>query len=114
METLPLGFAVLLNYLSVAVQQIADPRLSSNATRYKLGDVSLGASPMAYLTRWRMLLAGDKLANSSDPVYAIAPISQLPEPAIDISVSCQLGVLPFLQSIVEIWQRGLAVELPQP
>lgn len=27
---------------------------------------------MEYLTRWRMLLAGDKLANSSDPISAIA------------------------------------------
>jgi AraC-like DNA-binding protein len=27
---------------------------------------------MEYLTRWRMLLAGDKLANSSDPVSAIS------------------------------------------
>jgi AraC-like DNA-binding protein len=28
---------------------------------------------MEYLTRWRMLLAGDKLANSSDPISEIAP-----------------------------------------
>jgi AraC-like DNA-binding protein len=27
---------------------------------------------MEYLTRWRMLLAGDKLTNSSDPISAIA------------------------------------------
>jgi AraC-like DNA-binding protein len=27
---------------------------------------------MEYLTRWRMLLAGDKLANSSDPISVIA------------------------------------------
>ena len=29
-------------------------------------------SPMEYLTRWRMLLAGDRLANSSDPISVIA------------------------------------------
>jgi AraC-like DNA-binding protein len=34
---------------------------------------TVGASPMEYLTRWRMLLAGDRLANSSDPISVIAP-----------------------------------------
>src|SRR5580658_4525831 len=33
---------------------------------------TVGASPMEYLTRWRMLLAGDKLVNSSDPISTIA------------------------------------------
>jgi AraC-like DNA-binding protein len=33
---------------------------------------TVGASPMEYLTRWRMLLAGDKLVNSADPISAIA------------------------------------------
>lgn len=33
----------------------------------------VGETPMDYLTRWRMLLAGDRLANSGDPVSAIAP-----------------------------------------
>lgn len=32
----------------------------------------VGASPMDYLTRWRMLLAGDRLTNSGEPVSAIA------------------------------------------
>ncbi|PDQ22337.1 AraC family transcriptional regulator [Mesorhizobium sanjuanii] len=32
----------------------------------------VGTSAMDYLTRWRMLLAGDRLANSSDPVSVIA------------------------------------------
>jgi AraC-like DNA-binding protein len=32
---------------------------------------TVGASPMDYLTRWRMLLAGDRLANSGDPVSVI-------------------------------------------
>jgi AraC-like DNA-binding protein len=30
-------------------------------------------SAMDYRTRWRMLLAGDRLANSSDPISVIAP-----------------------------------------
>jgi AraC-like DNA-binding protein len=32
----------------------------------------VGASPMEYLTRWRIMLAGDRLVNSSDPVTIIA------------------------------------------
>lgn len=33
---------------------------------------TVGASAMAYLTHWRMLLAGDRLANSSDSISTIA------------------------------------------
>ncbi len=43
---------------------------SSFALKFK---ETVGASPMEYLTRWRMLLAGDRLANSSDPISVIAP-----------------------------------------
>ena len=32
----------------------------------------VGASPMEYLTRWRMLIGGDKLANTSDSLAVIA------------------------------------------
>lgn len=32
----------------------------------------VGKSPMEYLTRWRMLLAGDRLTNSDDPISVIA------------------------------------------
>jgi AraC-like DNA-binding protein len=32
----------------------------------------VGSSPMDYLMRWRMLLAADKLTNSSDPISIIA------------------------------------------
>jgi AraC-like DNA-binding protein len=32
----------------------------------------LGASPMQYLTRWRMLLAGDRLTNTGDSIFVIA------------------------------------------
>jgi AraC-like DNA-binding protein len=42
---------------------------SSFAQRFK---ETVGTSPMEYLTRWRMLLAGDRLANASEPVSAIA------------------------------------------
>ncbi len=33
---------------------------------------TVGATPMEYLTRWRMLLAGDRLENSDDSISAIA------------------------------------------
>ena len=42
---------------------------SSFAQRFKQ---TVGSSPIDYLTRWRMLLAGDRLENSNDPVSAIA------------------------------------------
>lgn len=42
---------------------------SSFALKFK---ETVGASPMDYLTRWRMLLAVDRLANSKDPVSVIA------------------------------------------
>jgi AraC-like DNA-binding protein len=39
------------------------------AVRFK---ATVGESPMEYLTRWRMLLAEDRLTNSSDSISAIA------------------------------------------
>lgn len=33
---------------------------------------TVGVSPMQYLTRWRMLLAGDRIANTSDSISEIA------------------------------------------
>jgi AraC-like DNA-binding protein len=32
----------------------------------------VGESPMEYITRWRMLVAGDRLTNSSDSISVIA------------------------------------------
>ena len=42
---------------------------STFALRFK---ETVGESPLEYLTRWRMLLAGDKLENSSDSISVIA------------------------------------------
>lgn len=42
---------------------------SSFALKFK---ATVGASPMDYLTRWRMLLAGDRLTNSGEPISVIA------------------------------------------
>jgi hypothetical protein len=35
-------------------------------------DETVGTTLMEHLTRWQMLLAGDRLGNSGDPIYAIA------------------------------------------
>ena len=43
---------------------------SAFAAKFK---TTVGSSPMDYLTRWRMLLAGERLANSSDPISVISP-----------------------------------------
>ena len=42
---------------------------SSFALKFK---ETVGTPPLDYLTRWRMLLAGDRLAHSGEPVRAIA------------------------------------------
>ena len=42
---------------------------STFALRFKQ---TVGASPMEYLTRWRMLLAADRMANTSDSISEIA------------------------------------------
>jgi AraC-like DNA-binding protein len=34
---------------------------------------TVGQTPMEYLARWRMMLAGDRLAHSSEPISVIAP-----------------------------------------
>jgi AraC-like DNA-binding protein len=52
-----------------ALAERAGMSRSTFALRFK---ETVGASPMDYLTRWRMLLAGERLANSSDPISVIA------------------------------------------
>jgi AraC-like DNA-binding protein len=52
-----------------ALAERAGMSRSNFALKFK---ATVGASPMDYLTRWRMLLAGDRLANSSDPVAVVA------------------------------------------
>jgi AraC-like DNA-binding protein len=52
-----------------ALAERAGMSRSSFAQKFK---ATVGDSPMDYLTRWRMLLAGDRLANGVQPVSAIA------------------------------------------
>ena len=52
-----------------ALAERAGMSRSSFALRFK---ETVGKSPMEYLTRWRMMLAGDRLMHSSDPISTIA------------------------------------------
>lgn len=45
--------------------------MSRSAFAQKFRD-TVGIAPMEYVTRWRMLVAGDKLEHSNDPVSAIS------------------------------------------
>jgi AraC-like DNA-binding protein len=51
--------------------ECADPSRSTFALKFK---ERVGHSPMGHLTRWRMLLTGDRLTNSSDPI-SVVPLS---------------------------------------
>jgi AraC-like DNA-binding protein len=52
-----------------ALAERAGMSRSTFAVKFK---TKVGKSPMEYLTRWRMLLAADRLENSDDPVSVIA------------------------------------------
>jgi AraC-like DNA-binding protein len=54
------------------LQELAERAAMSRSTFALKFKQTVGESPMEYLTRWRMLLAGDKLANSSDSISVIA------------------------------------------
>jgi AraC-like DNA-binding protein len=53
-----------------ALAETAGMSRSVFALRFK---AKVGSSAMDYLTRWRMLLAGDRLANSREPISVVAP-----------------------------------------
>jgi AraC-like DNA-binding protein len=54
------------------IQKLAERAVMSRSTFALKFKQTVGESPMEYLTRWRMLLAADKVANSSDSISAIA------------------------------------------
>jgi AraC-like DNA-binding protein len=53
------------------IQGLADGIGMSRSTFALKFKRTVGISPMEYLTRWRMLLAGDRLTHSDEPVAAI-------------------------------------------
>jgi AraC-like DNA-binding protein len=54
------------------IQTLAERAGMSRSTFALKFKQTVGKSPMEYLTRWRMLLAGDRLTNSNDSISAIA------------------------------------------
>jgi AraC-like DNA-binding protein len=54
------------------LQELAERVGLSRSTFAQKFKETVGTSPIEYLTRWRMLLAGDQLANSRDPISVVA------------------------------------------
>lgn len=54
------------------VQTLAERAGMSRSVFSQKFKLAVGSAPLEYLTRWRMLLAGDRLANSKEPVSAVA------------------------------------------
>jgi AraC-like DNA-binding protein len=54
------------------LQELAERASMSRSTFALKFKETVGTSPMEYLTRWRMLLAGDKLENSGDSISVIS------------------------------------------
>src|ERR1700733_6630411 len=54
------------------LQELAERAGMSRSTFALRFKETVGASPMEHLTRWRMLRAGDRLANSGDPISVVA------------------------------------------
>jgi AraC-like DNA-binding protein len=54
------------------IQALAEHVGSSRSTFAMKFKQTVGTSPMEYLTRWRMMVAADKLTNSSDSVATLA------------------------------------------
>jgi AraC-like DNA-binding protein len=54
------------------VQELAARVGMSRSSLSQTFKATVGQSPMAYLTRWRMALAGDQLVQSSQPVSALS------------------------------------------
>jgi len=57
---------------SWTVQKLAERAGMSRSIFASSFKETVGESPMEYLTRWRMMLAGDRLQNSDDPISVIA------------------------------------------
>jgi AraC-like DNA-binding protein len=54
------------------LQELAERACMSRSSFAQKFKRTVGTSPLEYLTRWRMLRAGDRLANSSDSISVIA------------------------------------------
>jgi AraC-like DNA-binding protein len=75
-----------------SLAEVAGMSRSTFAEKFK---ATVGSSAMDYLTRWRMLLAGDRLTNSSEPISRIAPsLSYESESAFSTAFKRVMGCSP--------------------
>ncbi len=77
------------------IQKLAERAgMSRSAFAMKFRE-KVGASPMEYLTRWRMLLAGARLRDSSDPVSVISrSLGYISEAAFSTAFKRVMGCSP--------------------
>ena len=77
------------------IQKLAERAgMSRSAFAVKFRE-KVGASPMEYLTRWRMLLAGARLRDSSDPVSVISSsLGYISEAAFSTAFKRVMGCAP--------------------
>ncbi|AVH69692.1 AraC family transcriptional regulator [Nostoc sp. 'Lobaria pulmonaria (5183) cyanobiont'] len=89
------------------LQELAECAGMSRSTFAQKFKERVGKSPMEYLTRWRMLVAGDKLVNSSDPVSVISlALGYESEAAFSTAFKRIMGCSP------RQYSRGQAPALP--
>ena len=85
------------------LQELAERVGMSRSTFALKFKETVGASPMEYLTRWRMLLAGDRLANTSDPVSVIAlSLGYESESAFSTAFKRVMGCSPWRTSTLQM------------
>lgn len=77
------------------LQTLADCACMSRSAFAQKFRETIGTSPMEYVTRWRMLLAGDRLENSQDPVSVISlSLGYESESAFSTAFKRIMGVSP--------------------
>jgi len=70
------------------------PAMSRSSFALKFRRI-VGASPMDYLTRWRMIVAADRLANSGESISRLAPaLGDESESAFSTAFKCVMGCAP--------------------
>jgi AraC-like DNA-binding protein len=94
---------------SWTVQKLAERAGMSRSIFASSFKETVGESPMEYLTRWRMMLAGDRLQNSDDPISMIAlPLGYESESAFGKAFKRVMGCSP------RQYSRGQLPASPSP
>ncbi len=77
------------------LQELAERVGMSRSTFALKFKATVGSSPIGYLTRWRMLLAGDRLATSSEPIAVVAlSLGYESESAFSTAFKREMGCSP--------------------